>query len=170
MKTKIPISDLHESLTYSPETGELKWKKTTQWTKAGFEAGCMSRGYRVVGINKVMIFAHRIAWAMYYDEWPEREIDHINNVRSDNRICNLRQATHAENCFNLPRQKNNKSGLKGVSWHAIGGKWQAHIAARGRKHYLGLFETKEEAYAAYCEAARRLHGDFANMGDQGPHQ
>ena len=164
MANTLPISILHEKLSYDFSTGEIRWKNTTQWTKSGEKAGCNSRGYIVISVNKKMIFAHRIAWAMYYGEWPTLEIDHINNIRSDNRICNLRIATHNENCLNLVKPRHNKSGLKGVSWHAGGQKWQAHIKAFGKKHYLGLFLTKEEAHKAYCDAAKKLHGEFANFG------
>jgi hypothetical protein len=98
---------------------------------------------------------------MIYGRWPRKGLDHINGCRDDNRIENLREATQSENMANVPRLKTNKSGVKGVSWHAGGRKWQAHIQKARKQHYLGLFETLEEAAAAYQEAAHRLHGSFA---------
>lgn len=161
MKRTVPIFELKEKLEYNPDTGSIKWINTTQWTKAGEEAGASSHGYIVISVNKVIMPAHRIAWAMMHGEWPEKEIDHINGIRSDNRIKNLRHVTHNQNCFNSVKQKRNKSGLKGVSWHSAAKKWQVHIKAFGVRYYLGLFEDKEKAHEAYCSTAKKLHGEYA---------
>lgn len=157
----VSIEDLRKKLSYNFVTGELRWIETTQWTKAGVLAGCNSRGYIAIGINKTVIFAHRIAWALHYGKWPIGEIDHKNRNRSDNRISNLREVNHSDNCFNRSMQTNNSSGLKGVSWHAVAQKWQAHISANRKVRYLGLFENKEDAYRAYCNASKDLHGEFS---------
>ena len=98
---------------------------------------------------------------MTHGRWPRKGLDHINGRRDDNREENLREATQSENMANVPRAKNNKSGAKGVSWHAMGRKWQVHIQKSRKTYYLGLFNTLEEAAAAYREAAQRLHGVFA---------
>jgi len=93
--------------------------------------------------------------------WPFGEIDHINGNRSDNRLCNLREATHQQNCMNRSRALNNKSGYVGVSWHSKGNKWQAHISVAGKSIYLGLFENVEDAHNARIEAAKKAYGAFA---------
>lgn len=160
---EIPIHILHERLTYNPETGLFIWNHTTQWTKKGHVAGTRSNGYITISINKTILRAHRIAWAMTYDAWPFGEIDHINGIRDDNRIINLREVTHQQNCFNMPTPATNKSGYKGVSWHKEGKKWQSHIQANKKHYYLGLFDTAEEAHEAYKEASKRLHGNFAKV-------
>jgi len=98
---------------------------------------------------------------MTHGRWPRKGLDHINGRRDDNRAENLREATQSENMANVPRAKNNKSGAKGVSWHAMGRKWQVHIRKSRKTYCLGLFNTLEEAAAAYQEAAQRLHGVFA---------
>lgn len=155
--------ELHEIFSYNPETGELFWKKKISVKcKIGKIAGGLNKnGRMIVGIGYKHYRVHRIAWAMMTGKWPENEIDHINRNPSDNRWENLREATHSQNMKNLTIPKTNKSGHKGVSWHAIGKKWQAHIKANGVNHYLGLFNTAEEAAKAYIEASKKLHGEFS---------
>jgi hypothetical protein len=93
------------------------------------------------------------------------EVDHINGDGLDNRRSNLRPCTRSQNMANRGRQRNNTSGYKGVS--RSGRKWCARIYApnpnggRSRALTLGRFDSPEEAHAAYCEAAKRLHGEFA---------
>jgi hypothetical protein len=96
-------------------------------------------------------------------------IDHINGDRLDNRIENLRTATYSQNSANAKRHSRNTSGLKGASKRFKNGKWtgrwQASITYQRKQINLGYFDTKEEAHAAYLEAARRLQGEFANCGN-----
>lgn len=94
----------------------------------------------------------------------QREVDHINGNRLDNRRCNLRLATHEQNMHNARRRKDNSSGFKGVSWKVRDRKWYAAIEISGKRIHLGVFDTAEEAHVAYCGAADRLHGEFANHG------
>jgi len=88
--------------------------------------------------------AHRICWALYYGDWPQGSIDHINGDKTDNRIKNLRDVSHQENMTNLKRSSNNTSGFKGVS-HTKEGNWRAYITNKGKRKVLGTFKTKEEA-------------------------
>jgi hypothetical protein len=100
--------------------------------------------------------AHRVAWALARGAWPKDEIDHKNGVASDNRLENLREATHVETGQNRPRRTaSNTSGLSGVYWHRGSHKWRARIRVGGRHHSLGLHHTREAAYAAYlkCKGA-----------------
>jgi len=97
---------------------------------------------------------------MVYDKWPEFEIDHINGIRDDNKIDNLREATRAQNMKNLVTPVTNKTGFKGVSWHKAAQKWQAHIRADGINYYLGIFDNPEDAHKAYVEASQKMHGIF----------
>jgi hypothetical protein len=89
------------------------------------------------------------------------EVDHIDGDGLNNRRSNLRLATSSENKWNRGRLSTNTSGYKGVSWHNGAKRWQASIRVAYRLIYLGAFQTPEDAHAAYCEAAARLHGDFA---------
>lgn len=95
---------------------------------------------------------------------PKQLVDHINNDPLDNRKSNLRLANPQQNQSNQGIRKNNKSGYKGVSFHKASGKWQATISVDGKSKGLGLFLTPEEAHKAYCEAAKKYHGEFHNVG------
>lgn len=101
---------------------------------------------------------------MGLENGDKRRVDHINGDKLDNRKANLRVCQHGENLCNRGAPKNNASGYKGVYFNKLRNKWAAGIGAQGKKYYLGLYATPEEAHAAYCEAAERLHGEFANGG------
>jgi hypothetical protein len=152
----------HELYLYDPLTGIFT--RRIDWY--GFKAGtCVGsphgNGYLKISIPPKQVFAHRLAWAMTYGVWPEY-IDHINGDRSDNRLMNLRLASPFQNNQNSRNRKNNTSGVKGVYWHKLSGKWMAYIHANGGKRiHLGLHETLEAAAKVRREAAERLHGDFA---------
>jgi hypothetical protein len=102
---------------------------------------------------------HRLAWAHVYGKWPDGHLDHADLDRSNNALDNLRPATRAQNNANRPLPRNNTSGFKGVHFDKGSRRW---IAVCGRRH-VGSFATKEEAYAAYVEAARLRYGDFARV-------
>ena len=90
-------------------------------------------------------------------------IDHINHNKLDNRKSNLRICTRAENQWNRGLQKNNSSGYKGITFNKTKGKWQSYIKHNKKNVFVGHFNTPEEAYAAYCKAAKELHGEFARL-------
>jgi hypothetical protein len=91
------------------------------------------------------------------------EVDHINRNTLDNRTKNLRFATKSQNQCNRSIQKNNRSGFKGVSFDSKNNKWQAHICFNKKRKNLGRFNTKQEAYSAYCKASAELHGEFQSL-------
>jgi hypothetical protein len=92
------------------------------------------------------------------------EVDHKDGDGMNCRRENLRPATKLQNSYNRGRNRNNKSGFKGVSWFARDSKWQAAISANGRQKHLGFYDTPEEAAKAYRTAAEQLHGAFMNAG------
>jgi hypothetical protein len=160
----ITQDELKRLLSYDPETGEFRWK-SCPWNKThliGAIAGTELLGYTVIRINSRGYKAHRLAWLYVYGELPS-EIDHINCVKSDNRIANLRPCTKSANGQNTRKRPNLTSQYKGVSLRRLTGKWKAGIDAGGRKLHLGYYDTQEAAYAAYCEAARKHHGEFARL-------
>ena len=157
---KPSIERLREALSYSPDTGKFHWKVAAgSRAKPGDEAGSIDAvtGYLIIGIDGTLQLGHRLAWAIHHGRWPDDEVDHENRIRSDNRMVNLREATHAQNMKNRNTPKNNTSGLMGVSWHKRAGKWRATL---GQKH-LGLFDDPAEACAARQAAERSAYGQFA---------
>ena len=141
---------LRELFHYDPLTGVFtRLVSTASNARAGDVAGTLMQiGYLLIGIQGKSYLAHRLAWLFVHGEWPKDQIDHINRDRTDNRICNLREATIKQNQRNLSKSCNNTSGVPGVHWRSDRAKWWALIESDGQKHYLGMFNTKEEAIAA----------------------
>jgi hypothetical protein len=149
---------LKEVLRYDPDSGEFFWLISLSSRRPiGSKAGGMSR-YGYIGIDGVRYYAHRLAWLYVYGELPKC-IDHINQNKSDNRIVNLREADKIQNGGNSKARKS-RSGLKGAHWHRKAGRWTATVWHEGKCIYLGLFDTPEEAHAAYCKTAEELYGEF----------
>jgi hypothetical protein len=122
--------------------------------------GWIRNGYRAVALirdKKARTYAiHRLV-AQAFIPNPENKpvIDHIG-PKLNNNVSNLRWATYTENNYNRGISPNNTSGYKGVSLHKPSGRWLVHL---GKKH-IGLFDTAELGYEAYCKAAQELHGEF----------
>jgi hypothetical protein len=157
------IEWMKDQLDYCPVTGIFKWKVNKKGhVKAGMEAGAThSKGYKTIRVNGVDYLAHRLAWAFFYGSISEKEqIDHINLDRKDNRILNLRKATHEENCRNTRCRAHNVSGLKGAHLDKRNGKYRARISIKGKQYWLGYFKTPELAHAVYCDVSQKLHGLF----------
>lgn len=186
-KRQLPSPEvLRQLLSYDPDTGKLFWKERSVehfeasrsrsaqhicslWNAryAGREAltavsgsarNCL--GGRLLGR---MMTAHKAAWAVHYGEWHAGEIDHVNGDAMDNRLKNLRLCTRAENCANRGSRKGSTSQYLGVD-KLPNGKWRAQIKPAGLKaSYLGSFEDERTAAAAYDDAARAHHGEFARL-------
>ena len=104
------IERVRELFSYDPETGIITWAKRRFGVKLGSEAGTEHKGYKRVKVDSKLIMAHRLAWAIHYGEWPPEELDHVNRIRSDNRISNLREASHSDNMVNRAYPKG-RSGV-----------------------------------------------------------
>jgi hypothetical protein len=152
--------ELNNILDYNPTKDEFTWLiSTNRRIKIGDRAGCIdkSKGYRHIRINGKDYLEHRLVWLWYNGYLPTKDIDHINGIKDDNRICNLREATPAENGQNFGKFKNNTTGFTGASFHKRTGKWQAQISKNGKAIHLGLFNTPEEAHDVYLKAKANLH-------------
>lgn len=145
-------------LRYDPTTGLLHWKISSGKAKAGSVAGCEAKGYILVGIGGRLLKAHRLAWLLHFGRNPDGDIDHINGVRSDNRIENLREATHSQNMHNRRADKDNGAGIKGVCWNRWKNKWMAYVNGK----HLGYFANQRDAESTVQTARERLHGQFAS--------
>jgi hypothetical protein len=146
-------------MDYDPATGALTWRTSTQGHRAGNIVGCVNgSGYRNVWVDDARYPAHRLIWLHVHGRWPTHVIDHRNGARDDNRLCNLREATHAENCQNAASGKKLKSRLVGASPSSRKAHpWQSTITLDGKKQRLGVFATEEEAHAAYLKAKAEKH-------------
>lgn len=157
----ITAERLRELLHYDPVTGEFRWLVSRGGIRAGSFAGCTTKvGYRLISIDGRCYRGHRLAWLYMTGEWPADEVDHVNLVRDDDRWENLREATHEENLRNYPRPRHNTSGVKGVYWNKKNRKWKAQIRVNRSRIYLGLFDSLDEAAAAYAAASAQHHGEF----------
>lgn len=149
---------LQTLLTYNSETGNFVRNIPRGNTKQGQIAGRVNHdGYLIFVLDRRRYLAHRLAWLYVYGSFPNQELDHINGVRHDNRIVNLRLATRSEQCQNKKISTKNTSGFVGVSWHSTKLKWTAHIKLNGLKRHLGYFCTKEKAVFARRQAELIYH-------------
>lgn len=184
---KMPSPDeLRQLLRYEPETGALYWRQRPahffdcaarhlarvmgRWNVswAGKEAGTIGPyGYRMVTIFNRHFAAHRIAWCITHGQWPSEQIDHVNGQRDDNRLSNLRAATHAQNQRNMRISRSNTSGVTGVYWCRRTNRWKAEISLRSRKVYVGVFRDLAAAEAA-IRAKRSELGFSDRHGREGP--
>ncbi len=148
-----------DRLNYDPETGVFKWAVSGKCIAVGKMAGYTTpEGYLSIGYDNKLYLAHRLAWFITHGRWPDKQIDHINGNRSDNRIANLRDVSRSANSQNLRKAKsNNKIGLLGVSWGKRNKKWTALIFVNGKKISLGYFSDPLDAHNAYLQAKRKHH-------------
>jgi hypothetical protein len=160
---------LIEYLSYNTETGELTWAKSpSPRIKVGAKAGSVGKkGYVVLGLKNRHYKAHRVVWLLVNKSWPKMSLDHINGVKTDNRIENLREATVTLNLANREKQKDTSSRFKGVHWVKAEKKWKAGIRVEGKKRHLGYFSCEESAAKAYDAEAKKLYGDFAKLNFKG---
>jgi hypothetical protein len=162
MSKKLPSQkELLNSFIYNPDTGNLYHLKSMQI--ADSVLGKTHKRLRVT-FNNERYLSHRIIWKMVYGRDPKNQIDHINNCALDNRLCNLREATHQENCCNFSKQTNNATGYKGVHFSKLRNYWYWQIMNNGISYSKSGFLTKEEAFESRCAFGKQLHGDFYNAG------
>ncbi len=154
---------LKQLLSFNPETGDFVrlTRAATRIHIGDVVKGCNNgEGYLRIRIDRRAYMAHRLAWLYMTGEWPKAQIDHINMDRADNRFCNLREATNAQNKANSRAHRSNLSGAKGIT--SVRRKFRAQVEVAGIPIYLGYFNTRDEAHAAYMiAAAKKYCGEFA---------
>ena len=148
---------MREVLSFDARTGVFRNRFNRSTAKDGEVAGSVSDGYLIISIDDKRYTAHRLAWFWIYGTVPTGDIDHINGVRDDNRITNLRAVSRSVNMQNQRRARSNNihSGFLGVQKNKD--KWQALIRVNDRRICLGTYITPELAYCAYLDAKRKLH-------------
>jgi hypothetical protein len=159
----ITQEQLKEILEYNPDTGVFTWKKTVNsraviGSVAGYK---INEGYIQISIYGKKYRAHRLAFLYMTGKWPKELVDHVNQIKDDNRYINLREATVSQNNINSKKQKNNKSGYRGVYWDSKNQIWRVQIKYKSKHRYLGRYADIKEAASVYKAAALKLYGEFA---------
>lgn len=144
--------NLLEKLEYCVIDGCYYWKQqpvasVQAWEKAG---SLTSKGYRTISYKNKNYKEHILVWVMLTGSLPEGQIDHINRIKTDNHMENLRDVDNFTNCMNKPPKGTSK--LRGVYFCKQTGKWSAETSFGGKKRRLGRFKTEEDAHKAWLLA------------------
>ena len=147
--TNITKEKLHSICTYDKHTGIFIFNnKNNQICKS-------NNGYMRFNISGRSYLLHRLAWLYEFGIYPDTQIDHINHIRDDNRIENLRLVSHKENGRNQKIRTTNTSGMTGVYLDKKKNKWRAQIMIDGKCLYLGIYYNKSDAITAREEANKK---------------
>lgn len=171
---------LRECFRYDADTGIMHWKerpvhhfpsereqKGLNKRYAGKVAGVISTyGYLTSNLLGRRVMIHRAAWIMTHGDIGMFQIDHINGIRTDNRIKNLRVVDNQENHKNMKLFSTNTSGVPGVSWDKRTRRWRVQIRHCGKWIYLGRFECFQDAVVARS-VANEKYGFHQNHGRLG---
>lgn len=150
----LSVETLRTLFTYDEKTGWLSWTPESGRRRLGRAGAVVGKGYRSITIGNVHYREHRLVWAYVHGQWPDDLIDHINGIRDDNRIANLRQVTQATNPQNAEALPN-KSGYPGV--YKDGRKYYFRVSIDGKQRHSTSFETPELAHEAYLATKRKVH-------------
>lgn len=151
---------LKSILHYDPETGIWTWLVDQKANKLKNKTFIRNKYIRIQ-VDYKSYYAHRLAFLYMTGKFPEKDVDHINRIKDDNRWINLREANRSQNKGNIDIPKNNTSGHKGVTYRKEENLWTSSIMVEGSRKYLGYFPTKELAAKAYNKAALEYFGEFA---------
>lgn len=154
---------IKERCNYDPETGFVTWKDPEKYRvkhrdgQAGWIQKIGNRKYRTLVIQRRFIMTHRIAWFLHHNEWPTKEIDHIDGDGLNNKISNLRHVSKRENALNKDVHRTGR--LFGCCFNKESKKWQAAIRINGKKVMLGSFNTELEAHQRYLQAWKEVENE-----------
>lgn len=149
----ITAEELREILSYDPDTGEFRWKvKRTGGVKCGDVAGYTDlNGYNIIKVKGKLYKSHRLAWMYMYGCFPKDYTDHINGIKTDNRISNLRESNNRENQCNQTRHRSGK--LPGCTHRKRtkrrNERWITAISIDGVSKHIGCFSSEEAAHHTY---------------------
>ncbi|RLA05326.1 MAG: HNH endonuclease [Gammaproteobacteria bacterium] len=162
VKSNLTADQVRELFDYDGK--DLIWRISRGRVNAGDIANSkINTGYLRVGVNNLNYQVHRLIWLHEYGVWPSNEIDHINGVKDDNRLENLREVTHRENQENQKLNSNNTSGVVGVSFRKDKNKWVARLFGCDISKFLGYFDTLFDAACAR-KSAEIEHSYHPNHG------
>lgn len=157
----LTAEELRQRLSYDPETGAFQWllRNPKYRTQQAARVGRLThQGYLQIAVNRRAYMGHRLAWLHVTGHWPLGVIDHINGDKADNRFVNLRDVSISLNTQNQRRpHSRSTTGYLGVCFNKQSNKFQASIYFDKKLRHLGLFETAEQASAAYLVAKRTHH-------------
>ena len=147
------------------KNGILIWRVTlSPRALQGSVAGCLDQisGYSRLRLKGTLYLTHRIVWEMHNGPIPlGYEIDHINHVRNDNRIENLRLVDSTANSRNQKLHITNTSGVTGVV--RFRKKWRAQITVNNVRLFLGDFDDFSDAVSVR-KSAEIFYGFHKNHG------
>jgi hypothetical protein len=153
----ITLEYINEYLTYDSLSGNLYQRKKRPKIQVGALAGALTgKGYRYIQLNGKKYPAHHIVWLLETGELPKKQIDHIDGDKLNNNFLNLREVTNKQNTENRGKQKNNKTGYKGVSFNNRLQKYVSQIQHNNQPIYIGVYATAYEAHLAYEKKAKEL--------------
>ena len=163
-RAALTAEQVREYFKYDPLTGIVLITKQRGTARIGDVAGCVDhQGYRAVKIDGVKYLMGRVIWLYMTGEWPEREVDHENLIRDDDRWENLRASNRSQNCANKGSFfKENAFGYRGIKYGSKG-KFHAVLCVGQKEVYLGAHDTAEQAAFVYDIAAKKYHGEFARF-------
>jgi len=151
-----PLDELKKKLDYDPKSGEFTWAVSSGPRRKGSTAGSRDNdGYTVICFDYQHYFAHRLAWLYEHGTDPGVfSIDHKDGCKTNNRIDNLRLATHPQNHWN-------RTSAKGITFSKRDKKWLARVMVAGVEKHLGSFDCPLIARLAYEDKKRELCGEFS---------
>jgi len=161
MKAREIPKEVSKYFIYNPQTGIIKRKITVNnRAKKGSIVGSLrSHGYLTTSYDYKQYYIHRLAWFLHHGNQPEY-IDHINGIKTDNRLANLRNCSNSQNNMNVGKMSNNTSGHTGVYWIKDRKSWKAVITVNYKTIYLIMSKDKDTVINARKQAEIKYFGEY----------